>query len=277
MVFFKDFGKTVSDLFKADKYELNRTMQVTAKSGSTEWVTKTVITDKGAMKNKLTYKQSDKTFGSAEVIVPTKGNLEVKYTTPKLADGLKTDLVLKQPCVDMKNKYTRGSIQSESCATFNSDTTSLDALYLDASVGVEGFSVGGAVKIKPGAEKALADYNVGLQYNPSEKSTLALTTANRCDNISSSFWYRYSDCGELGARYNLNLEKPGNPQVEVGGRWKIDDKGTLQGVVGAGGRAMFLYKHKVSKGMTASLGASLDTSSLSADSTKVHYKLEFTA
>jgi len=278
MVFFKDFGKTVSDLFKADKYELNRTMQVTAKSGNSEWVTKTVITEKGAMKNKLTYTQRDKTFGAAEVVVPTKGSLEIKYTTPKLADGLKTDLVLKQPCLDLKNKYTRGSIKSQSTTTFNTDrnSPSVDCLYGDASVTMEGFSVGGSVKIKPGADQALADYNVGLQYSPSDKCTLALTTANRMDHISSSIWYKYSDCGELGARYNLNIEKMGNPQVEVGGRWKVDDKGTLQGVVRAGGGAMCLYKHKLSKSMTASLGASIGQA-MTADSTKVHYKLEFTA
>jgi len=276
MVFFKDFGKTVTDLFKADKYKLDRTLQVTARADATEWVTKTVVRD-GKVKNKLTYKQSDKTFGAVEVEVPTGGTPEIKYTTPSLCEGLKSDLILKNPTVDLKGKYTRGSIQSEVKATLNTNKAALKSVYLDASVGVEGFSVGGALKVQPGAEKPLADYNVGLQYTPSDSSTLALTTENQCDQISTSFWYRFSPKGEICARYNLDLDKPGNPQVELGGKYKVDEKGTVQGVVQSDGAAMFLYKHNVSDSVTASLGAAFDSKTFSAESTSIHYKLEFAA
>lgn len=281
MVFFKDFGKTINDLFKDSKYKLQRTLEVTAANDCSEWKTKTVISDKGKMKNELVYKQSDRSFGTVEVTVPTQGNMEINYTTPKLMDGLKTNVVVAQPNVDLKAKYCKGSIKTECKATLNTATTSLDTVYVDASIGIDGFYVGGAMKVKPGAgnmSSMFADYNVGFQYNQSKNTTFSVSTANTLDKISTGFWRRYSDNGEVSARYNLDLndkQSTGAPSVEIGGRWKIDDKGTLQAVVRTAGDAMFLYKHRVSDRVTASLGTCLDTKSFSADSTKVHYKLEF--
>lgn len=276
MVFFKDFGKTVTDLFDSDKYRLNRTLQVTAANSNTEWKTKTVINADGTMKNKLVYKQSDKCFGCVEATIPTKGALEVDYCTPKLADGLKTNVVVKQPNVDIKAKFTKGAFKHHSKTTMNFGG-SLDAVYADASYNFDGFMVGGAVKMKPNSESLLADYNVGMEYRHGKDTICSVSTKDRMEKISTGFWRRVSARGELAARFNVDLNETSQPSVEVGSRWKVDDSGTFQAVMKTGGDAMMLYKHKVNKRVTASLGACFDTKALSADTTKLHYKLEYLA
>jgi hypothetical protein len=277
MVFFKDFGKTVTDLFKSDKYELDRTLEVKSKNSNSEWSTKSKISQNGALSSKLTYKQSDKSFGAVEVKVPTKGNVEIDYTTPKLVDGLKSNVILCQPKLDLKGKYTNGAVQSQVQATLLTDDPSVDTIYVDGSLNLDGFSVGASAKLKPQSDKMLNDYNVGVNYQQNKDTTISVTTSNECNKIATSFWNRYSPDAELAARYELDLDQPRVPQVEVGGRWKVDEKGTLQGFVRTGGQMMVLYKHKMSARMTASLGATLDTKSFSANSTKVHYKLNFEA
>lgn len=276
MVFFKDFGKTVTDLFKGDKYKLNRTLKIKAQNTSSEWETKTVVQGSGSMSTKLVYKQSDASLGAVEITVPTKGNLEVDYATPSMTKGLKTNIVLKQPNVDVKGKYQTGAFKSKCEARLNVDAASLDSIYADASMGFEGFTVGGSVKLKPSDENSmLADYNVGIQYAKDPDTTISVATASRCDKVTTSFWRRYSPSAEIAARYTLDLEQPGNPQVEVGGKWKVDSKGTVQGVLRTGGEACLLYKHVLSSRLTASLGAVFDTKSFAADSTSMNYQLEF--
>lgn len=274
MVFFKDFGKTLNDLFKGDKYTLNRTLNIKAKSADSEWETKTVLAD-GSLSTKLVYKMSDASLGGLEITVPTKGNLEVDYTTPKLAKGLKTNVVVKQPNVDLKAKYTNGSVEAKCEAKLNADNTSLDSVYADAAMGFDGFSVGGAVKIKPGTENMLADYNVGVQYTGVANTTLAVTTANSCNKLTTSVLRNFDNGCDVGFRYAFDLDKPAQPAFEIGGKCKVDDKGTIQGVLRTGNEACLLYKHVLSNRMTASLGAVFDTKDMSAASTSINYKLEF--
>lgn len=277
MVFFKDFGKTVTDLFKGDKYKLNRTLKVKAKNDASEWETKTVLSNSGSMSTKLVYKQSDPSFGAVELTAPTKGNLEVDYCTPSLAKGLKTNIVVKQPNVDIKGKYENGAFQSKCEARLNADTTTLASVYVDAAMGFEGFTVGASAKVQPGDDNMLADYNVGIQYAKDPDTTISVQTASKCDKVTTSFWRRYSPGAEVAARYTLDLDQPGKPEVEVGGKVKIDDKGTIQGVLGTNGEASLLYKHVLSSRLTASLGAVFDTASFASDSTTLNYQLEFNA
>jgi len=275
MVFFKDFGKSVKDLFDSSKYRLERTVQVSAATENTEWKTKTVINEKRQMSNKLTYSQRDTNFGSIEATVPTKGNLEIDYCTPSLAKGLKTNIVVQTPGVNLKAKYEKNKFKSQSTATFNS-SGSLDAIYADASLKMDSVIFGGSVKLKPTNDNVVDDYSVGLQYQPSSDTTISLTTSNKCDKIAGGFM-KQCEGGEVGARYSMNMDNPGNPMVEIGGRYKIDSKGTVQGVLRTEGDAMCLYKHKYSESLTGSIGACFDIKSFSANSTKIHYKLEFQA
>jgi len=277
MVFFKDFGKTVTDLFKPDKYKLERTIEVKASSSQSEWSTKTVINNTGSLSSKLTYKQSDASLGSVEIKVPTKGNMEIDYQTPKITDGLKTNIVICQPKMDVKAKYQKSAFKSHVKLQMNVEKPQVDSIYADCSVGFEGLTLGASAMIKPGAETPLADYNLGLVYAQNKDTNIAVTTSNSCDNISTSFWRRYSPNMELAARVSLALESNPNPRVELGSRYKVDDNGTVQGVLSTGGDAMFLYKHKLSDSLTASLGCQVDTKTMSASATSVHYKLEFAA
>jgi len=275
MVFFKDFGKTVTDLFKGDKYKLDRTLNIKAKNDASEWETKTVLSSAGAMKTKLIYKQSDPSLGAVEVTVPTKGNLQVDYTTPSIAKGLKTNIVVKQPTVDVKGKYTNGALQAKAECTLNANTTSVEQVYVDAAMAYEGFTVGASAMVKPGSESMLADWNVGIQYAKDPETTVSITTAQSCEKVTTSLWRKYSANSEVAARYTLDLENPASPNIEVGGKWKVDEKGSVQGVLRTGGEACLLYKHVLSSRLTGSLGAVFDTKSFAADSTSVNYKLEF--
>jgi len=277
MVFFKDFGKTVTDLFKTDKYKLDRTIEVKASSKQSEWTTKTVINNTGALSSKLTYKQTDASLGTVEIKVPTKGNMEIDYQTPKIAEGLKTNVVVSQPNLDIKTKYQKSAFKSHTKTRLNTENPQVASVYADFSVGFEGLTLGGAATVKPGAETPLADYNVGLVYEQNKDTNIAVSTSNSCENINCSFWRRYNPSVELAARVGLAVESISNPRVELGARYKVDENGTVQGVLSTGGDAMFLYKHKLSDSLTASLGCQVDTKTMSASATSVHYKLEFSA
>lgn len=282
MVFYKDFGKTVRDLFKNDKYEFKRTLEVKAKSSPTEWTSKTVIKDDGSISSKHTYKQSDDSLGSWEIKVPTQGNLEVDYQAPKLIEGLKTNLVMQTPNLDLKGKYKntnllgRFNCSSEFKATMNTETTSLEKMYIDGSMAFESVSVGGSATFRTGP-MSLSDYTVGLTYTQSKDTNIAVTTSSNCNNIATSFYRRVGPETEVACRYNLNVQKPGEPSFEIGGRYQVDESGLVQGFVNPGGNAFMLYKHALSSRLNASLGAVVDTKTWAAGSAKVHYKLEFTA
>lgn len=277
MVYFKDFGKTVTDLFKTDKYAFNRTLITKTKNKHSSWETEHALQASGNMTSKLVYKQTDESMGAIEVTVPTKGELKVDYSTPKMVDGLTSNLVFSESSVDLKNTYCNGAFQSKLDASMNPGSMSVGNVAAEASMGFDGFSVGGAVKLNPNSDKMLSDYNLGMQYAKSKDTTISVKTEARCEKISTMLWQRWCPRSEYAARYVLDLENPSAPSFDVGTKWQMDDAATMQGVLRSSGDAMFLYKHKLSERMTASIGCTMNVKTLTADSTNIHYKLEFEA
>jgi len=272
MVFFGDFGKTVTDLFKTSKYELDRTLKVTCKSDNTEWSTEASFPAKngGQSSTTATYKHSDKKLGTLEIEVPSGKTLTLDYQTPKLMDGLKSNFVVEYPKLTYKGKYSHSAFKGKAKIACDAKDTSNISATVEGSTCVQGLHVGGEVKYS--TKKGLNGYAVGGHYTKGD-TQLAFKTKKNFDVFNVQLHKKYSATGEVAADYDLDRATY-SPTVTVGGKWKLDDKSTVQGCIKSDSSVYVLYKHKLSDLMTASMGTTFDIQN-NMDNVNVHYKFEF--
>jgi len=276
MVFFGDFGKTVTDLFKKSKYELNKTLKVTAKSENTEWTSESTFPVKagGSLKTKNTYKQSDKKFGALEVELQTTC-AKFDYETPKLVDGLKTNVVVEYPNVSLKGKYAPKDTMAKGKATVKCDSTDTSKASVSAEVSAElqpNLFLGGELKYSNA--KGMQDYSVGAHYVKGD-TQLTLKTGNNFDSVHAQLYKKYSDCGEVAADYDMDLNSYA-PTCTVGGKLKLDGgKSHVQGCVKSDGLVYMLYKHQLSDRLAGTVGTTFNIQNV--DAINLHYKFEFEA
>jgi len=289
MVYFSNFGKTVKDLFKKDKYELNRTISVKCTSEDTEWTTECSFPASAEEKSsaKAIYKYSDKSYGTVKVEVPNVKPKKLDYQTPSLMDGLKVNFLVEHPdkksgkesqgqmdcskCCDckfsLKAEYEQERVMGKVCAEMGQT----DSVKAELAAEVKGFWLGGEVKYEVGG--GLKEYSTGVHCKMGDTQFDAKTNFEK---FNIKMHKEYCSTGELAAEYDLDLQSR-TPEVSVGGRWKLDDKCGVQGYVSSGGNTYMLYNHKLSDRLTASLGTSFDIANLQQDKVSVHYKFEMEA
>jgi len=272
MVFFADFGKTVTDLFKKKDYELQRSIKVKCASANTEWTAESSfpITGAGGSTTKAKYKQKDKKFGTMTIEVPNNKAMKIDYEAPNFVDGFKMNLISEYPKASLKGKYEEGETAAKFCV--NTTMTNTSQLGLEAEVAreIQGIWVGGEVKYH--TADGLKGYLAGMHYK-TDDTQLSLKT--NTDDLHVQLHKKYSSSGEVAANYDLNL-KDYTPSVSVGGKWKLDEKCTAQGFVKSDGNTYLLYKHKLTDRCTAHLGTSFNMNGVN-DNVNVHYKFEFEA
>jgi len=276
MVFFGDFGKTVTDLFKKKKYELNKTLKVTAKSSNTEWISESTFPVKagGSLTSKNTYKYKDKKFGALELEL-NNASAKFDYETPKLVEGLKTNVVVESPNVSLKGKYNCKDTMAKGKATVKVDSTDTSKASVSAEVSAElqpNLFVGGELKYSNG--KGLQDYSVGAHYVKGE-TQLTLKTSNNFDSVNVQLYKKYSESGEVAANYDMDLNSYA-PTCTVGGKLKLDGgKSHVQGCVKSDGLVYMLYKHQLSDRLAGSVGTTFNIQNV--EDVNLHYKFEFEA
>jgi len=289
MVYFSNFGKTVKDLFKADKYELNRTISVKCTSGDTELTTECSFpaSTGGKSSAKAICRYDDKNYGTVKVEVPNVKPKKLDYQTPSLMDGLKVNLVVEHPdkksgeesqgqmdcrkysdCkFSLKAEYQQERVMGKVCAEMGQT----DCVKAELAAEVKEFWLGGEVKYELGG--GIKEYSTGVQYKMGDTQFDAKTNF---ENFNLKMHKAYCSSGEFAAEYDFNLQSR-TPEVSVGGKWKLDDKCGIQGFVNSGGNTYMLYKHMLTDRLTASLGTSFDIANLHQDNVSVHYKFEMEA
>jgi len=270
MVFFSDFGKVVTDLFKKKDYTLNRSIKLKCSSENTEWTTESSfpIAEGGNVSSKAKYKQTDKTLGAITIEVPNSKAMKIDYEVPKVVDGLKLNMICELPKASIKGKFAQGPNAAKFCLQTTTETPKKVGLTAEIAREIQGVWVGGEVRY---SANGVIGYNAGANYAISD-TQLSLT--GNLDCLDAQL-HKKIEGGEVAAHYNLNYTDKAH-LVSVGGKWNVDDKSSVQGFVQSNGNTYLLYKHKLSNRLTAHLGTEFDMNK-SKDDVNVHYKLEFSA
>jgi len=284
MVFFSKFGKSLEDLFKADKYELNRTFSVKCKNDKTEFTTESGFPAKegGNTSTKVVCKQDLNKLGVLEVTVPSNKTKKLDYQTPEMMEGLKVNILVEYPeqvktnvgggKISLKTEYEKGKIAGKLCAAMSAHAQTLNA---EVATEIKGVWLGGSAKYELG--KPLEDYSTGVHYRLAETQLGASTNFKKTNILLHK---TFCDAGEMGVDWELNLDDYSN-KITVGGKYILDDKCAVQGFIRAdqsdeigNSNTYLMYKHKLSDRITASLGTSFDLYSFCEENANVHYKIE---
>jgi len=285
MVLFSKFGKTVKDLFKTDKYELNRTVSVKCKSENTEWSTECSFPlAGGATKEKAVYKQTDPTFGTVEIEVPNTKPKKIDYQLPKFQDGLKVNFVVAEEDkkdeivsggsllgakVSLEGEYAKDKIAGKFCAETGDKTTLQAEIAYELSEGCWG---GGEVKYVLDGD---LQYHLGAHV-PFGKIMTDVKADFVKKMVNVKLHNQYCDTGAVAAEFNYNIDKQ-SATTSIGGAWSLDEKCDVQGFVKNTGNTYLLFKYKLSEYITASAGTSLDLSKLQQDGVDIHCKINVDA
>jgi len=277
MVFFSDFGKTVTDLFKKKDYEFNRSVKLKCTTNNTEWTSESTfpITEAGKSTTKSKCMQKSKKFGKITLEVPNTKPMKVEYETPSLMSGFNVKLVSESPKISVEAKYKQGQTAGKcSVSTKTSDSSTLE-LKAQIAREIKGLWVGGEVKYD--VQEGFKGYNAGLHYRTSDAQ---ISLEGNHDKIDMRLHTTYSEKGQIAANFNMNI-KENDQLVSVGGKWQMDEGCTIQGFCQSGqskANAYLLYKHKISNYCTAHIGSTFDLGLASiVDNIDHHYKLVFEA
>jgi len=287
MVLFSKFGKTVKDLFKYDKYELNRTVSVKCKSDNTEWSAECImpLQEGGHTSEKAVYTQIDPSFGTIKFEIPNIKPKKIDYQLPKLKDGLKVNLeVAEEKSKDyelttvggywgakftLKGEYEQDHLAGKLTAVAGNDL-SLQAEF--AHEVTEGCWVGGEVRYV--AEKDM-DYHVGL-HAPIGNVMVDARADIRKQKVNLKLHNKYSDNGAVAAEFDYDVQDQ-KTSSKVGGAWQLDEKCNAQGYIKHNGNTYLLLKYKLSENLTASAGTSFDLNKIKQDGLNLHWKINIEA
>jgi len=280
MVLFSKFGKTVNDLFKEDKYELNQTVSVKGTSGSTEWTAEAGFPiNEGQSSAKLVFIQEDQKFGKVEVNIENIKASKIDYETPNLMDGLKVNLVAQKnkpreklgfdlgANLSLKAEYAQGQLAGKITAEVGGKENKLTA---EGAYEVKGVWLGAEVVLTTqGVDKK----SLGIHY-PIGDTRFDVKTDTKTYNVM--LHKELSPMAEVAADYEFDPNQD-KTKFSLGGKWALDEKSTTQGFITSGWNAYLLYTHKLSDRLTASLGTSFDFNNLHQDNANVHCKIEMEA
>jgi len=287
MVLFSKFGKTVKDLFKTDKYELNRTISVKCQSDNTEWSTECSFPlAEGDTKEKAVYKQTDSTFGTVEIEIPNTKPKKIDYQFPKFKDGLKVNFEVAEEetkevneiisggglygaKISIKGEYQKDQIAGKVVVEAGDNKTLQAEVAYELS---EGCWAGGEVKYALDGD---LEYHLGAHITYGKVMTDVKADFVK-QKVNVKLHNQYFDSGAVAADFNYNIGKQ-LATTSIGGAWKLDEKCNAQGFVKNTGNTYLLLKYKLSDHITASTGTSFDLSQLQQDAVDVHFKIEVNA
>lgn len=282
MVLFSKFGKTVKDLFKTDKYELNRTLSVKGTSGSTEWTTEAgfPVADEGESSAKLVCKHEHEKYGGIELNVEKTKPNKLDYATPNMMEGLKINLVAEETKtaetgklgvaiganLSLKAEYEKGQLAGKVCA----EVGEKEKLTAEVATELKGVWIGGEVSF---CGTSLEKYSAGVHYELGDTQFDFNTNFAKCN---LKVHKKYCSLGEVAAEYDFDT-KEDKTTVKLGGKWVLDEKSSTQGFLTSAGNTYLLYKHKLTDRLTATLGTSFDIRQFQQENVNIHCKLEMEA
>jgi len=233
--FFKNFGKTLSDLFK-EQYDYSRQLKIKS-------TTANGVVLESSFKNgneggvKATCKQPD--IGTLQAELYTTGSTKYSVKNEKLAKGLTLKLSGdEKPSGKVEIDYAQEHVATSLVADVAANT-SLDAALV---TGFEGLSVGGHYKHDVVAQQT-KDYNVGAEYSFNDY-TFTVKTSDAISKVSVGYLHRYSTDLQLGAQLAYDLKDHKN-LLTVGTAYTVDKSTALKAKVDSQGLLAAVLEHKL--------------------------------
>jgi len=239
---FKNFGKTVADLFK-EQFDYKKQVKVKSSTpngvtlqSTAETASKTGGDFQGTVK--ATYKQPD--IGTFEAELNTAGTTKYSVKADKLTKGLAVKVSGdEKPAgkieVDYAQEFFSGSLNVD----VSKDATSSEVAGV---IGYDGLAVGGQVKYDI-TRQNLADFNAGAEYAQSDY-TLSVKTADQANILTTSYLHKYSTDVTLGAVFAYDIEAS-KRLLTVGGSYKVDANIATKLKIDTNGILAAVLEHKL--------------------------------
>jgi len=226
---FKDFGKSLSDLF-TKKYSYDHSFKVKSRADNLNLEAGVTAKD-GALNGHIKDKYKHADLGDIEAEFTTTGKVDVSLKNAKLVKGVtvkigatdkpngKIDVVYKQ------DAFTGGLNFDVSQSKTVAEATGV--------VGTDGVSVGGQLQYglnhdpKSSDADGLLDYNGGIEYTQ-DSYTMTVKTAKKADNLAGSYIHKVSYDFTVGAQIEYSI--PTNARLlTIGGQYQLTSDTLLQG------------------------------------------------
>lgn len=280
--FFKDFGKTVSDVFKPSKYDLNKSIEVATKAGSGVNFTAKGTVAESATTGGLNIKGDVCGHAEMSADVGTSGAVSTTFTNTSLLKGLKlTGTVSTTPKSGAFLVTEEASYKCNHMAVTGSVTSdcTLKDIRANGSVafGAEGVAVGGDMLYK-GNE--IADYNAGAEY-AEQDFTVTVKTAKKAEQVMAAYSHKINGDATAVAAFTFDFSKatPGKT-LAIGGIYSLDSSSkvfTMLSTQGSGAACWTTYETTLNPSAKLSVSSMMDLSHTAISNHKVGMKLEFSS
>lgn len=209
-ILFGDFNKNVDDLNEtsvASKFDFSNSVTIKRNTGLGLSVSTTAtLADDVSGEVEAVYKSSD--FGKLTVNQQTSGAMFIKAKLTKLVDNLTANV----EAYDNVEYVNGGKMTLKTSAQFLQDNFTVDgglsvinngegkygsSLYLKASAGMDGFSVGGSVVLDPQGENKVSAYDAGIRYEQ-DNVNFNVQTAKTGSKIKAGYYHRVNSSNSVG-------------------------------------------------------------------------------
>jgi len=271
VVFWEDFTKRATDLWKSKKFQFNRTLNVKVDSGNNiTWEGNHVLKDESKADSKITLTQKQDGFGQLKLEwgAPAKTKFELK--TSELVDNSEVKLTVENPEKgNLEVTYGQADWSAKVDAQYKSKNLLLEA---QASFAWEKVTVG-LHGVFDSSGSALKEADVGVRLDQDADRTYVLRSKDMFNELEVAFYNKVSGDSEIGAEVDINMSK-GAIAMKLGGSYKLDDSSKLRYNIDSGANVQAAYEYKFSKNVTGYLGTQYSlTENAIADG--FGYKLEF--
>jgi len=251
LVFLNDFNKRAKDLWKAKKFQFNRTLEVNVdKKNNINWKATHELVDDAVPSSKVVLSQAEENFGELELEWGSRCCPKFTLTTEELAKDSKVEL-----CVE-------GSDTGNVEVTYGQDNwaANINAQYAGTKLEVEGQASVSWEKITFGvsgvfdtSDAKLTQGNVGVRLDQDADRTYVLRSQKNFDKLEVAFYNKVSTDSEIGAQVNIDMKK-GKIGAELGGSYVMDPSTKLRYSVNSDADVQLAYEYKFSKNVKGFLG-----------------------
>lgn len=271
VIFWEDFTKRASDLWKKKKFQFDRTLNVKVDSGSNiSWEGNHVLKDESKADSKITLTQKQKGFGDLKLEwgAPAKTKFEVK--TKELMDNSEVKLTVNNPEQgNLVVQYGQDDWAAKVDAQYKKKNVVVDA---QASFAWEKVTVG-AHGVFDSSDSSVKQMDVGVRLDQDQDRTYVLRSKDRFNELEVAFYNKVSSDSEIGAEVDINMSK-GSIGMMLGGSYRMDDTSKLRYNLNQSGDIQAAYEYKLSNNVTGYVGTKYSlTENAMADG--FGYKLEF--
>lgn len=247
-VIFKNFAKSVSDLFNVDTYVVDKhSVAVRTKSENGLTWTQTSELASGLTQDlKVLYK--NKGFGSAEAKVSTAQTGSAKLKLDKLYPGLTVEFSAEDAAsasqslnATYRQDFFAGNLKAD---LKTGEKGSTRTVLASGVVGFEGVSVGATATVDVTAGAAVKDYNGGFQYEQNDL-TVSVVTGDKANSVTLSVNQVVNSDVSVGAQGVYHFTDDSKKSLFVGASVALDKETSVKSKLSHIGVLSTSFEHQL--------------------------------